>query len=68
MSQQIEYREQLPTGFITQFLMTCRDQVATTKDLAEHFNVTENCVREAMARLLRVNRVDEIFPNMWHLE
>lgn len=62
------YELVVKTGAITKHLMQCQDQVATTKDLCDHFDVPESTLRKAMGRLKRVNRVDEFFPNMWHLE
>ena len=64
----IQYMERIYTRHIVEFLMKQRDQVATTAKIAEQFWVSEGCARRALERLQKVKRVDEFFPNMWHLE
>lgn len=65
---QIEYNECVKTRPVVLFLMSCRDQVASTADIAKYFDVAESTVRSALNRLLRVQRVAEIHPHLWHLE
>jgi hypothetical protein len=67
-STQIRYIERIYTRDIVKFLVARRDQTATTKRIADEFMVSEGCARAGLERLRRVNRVDEFFPNMWHLE
>jgi hypothetical protein len=64
----LEYHPRIYTRDIVQFLMKQRDQVATTQKIAEEFFVPEYVARQGLERLRRVKRVDEFFPNMWHLE
>jgi hypothetical protein len=64
----IRYIERVYTRDIVNFLITQRDQVATTTKVADQFMVSEGCARRALERLQKVRRVDEFFPNMWHLE
>lgn len=66
--EQIEYVQRVYTRDIVRFLISQSDQVSTTKEMAEKFNVSQTCVRQALERLRKVGRVDEISPNMWHLE
>lgn len=56
------------TKEITDFLVSRRDQVATTEEIAEHIFCGLPETREALERLREVNRVDEIHGDMWHLE
>jgi len=64
----LQYHEHVYTRDVVDFLMTQRDQVASTDDIADYLCHSSGAVREALMRLKKVNRVDEIIPNVWHLE
>jgi hypothetical protein len=64
----IEYMQVLKTKPVVEYLIGCRDQVASTDDIAEEFLVATSTARTALERLRKVGRVDEIHPNLWHLE
>lgn len=53
---------------LVQWMMIRPDQTASLRDMAEAFNQPECAIKDALNRLLRVNRVSEIHPNIWHLE
>jgi Mn-dependent DtxR family transcriptional regulator len=66
--EQIRYNERVYTRDIVEFLIKQRDQVSTTAKIAYALGVSESCTREGLERLKKVNRVDEIHRDMWHLE
>jgi Mn-dependent DtxR family transcriptional regulator len=66
--EQIQYREWTYTRDVVNFLINQRDQVASTADIAVELLRSESSVRAALHRLKKVNRVDEILPDVWHLE
>lgn len=68
MNERIEYNAILRTSHLVHFLVGCPDQVASTKDVADHFDVSPVAARNAFMRLAKVGRVEEISPNLWHLE
>lgn len=66
----LAWNPKVNTKDIVDFLMKQRDQVATTEQIADAVGgfAPESTVREALDRLRKVNRVDEIFRDLWHLE
>ena len=68
MSENVEFTQQIRTGMVVKFLVGRSDQVASTKDIAEAFEVGQSCAERALRRLEKVGRVAEIHPSLWHLE
>lgn len=68
--EQINYVPRVYTKDIVNFLIAQRDQVSTTEKIADEVGgiAPLSVVRDALERLRKVGRVDEIHPNMWHLE
>ncbi len=68
--EQIECKPRVYTKDIVDFLIKQRDQVSTTKKIADAAGgfAPVSVVRDALERLRKVNRVAEIAPDIWHLE
>jgi hypothetical protein len=64
----MQFEIQVKTKPVVNFLSGCSDQVATTKQIADHFDAPMFAVENALRRLLKVGRVAEIHLGMWHLE
>jgi hypothetical protein len=63
-----EYLTFQRTKPVVDYLISCRDQVASTEDIAEALDNDSGAVRDALQRLEKVGRVAEIHNNLWHLE
>jgi len=71
LEQRICYGPDIKTAVVVRFLMGCRDQVSTVRELADLLcddSPLQAGTRAALKRLERVGRVAEIHPDMWHLE
>lgn len=56
------------TAAVVKFLISCRDQVASTVEVADGICCATQTAREALRLLQQTGRVDEIRPDWWHLE
>jgi hypothetical protein len=68
MNEPAVYIDRVPTARVVKFLIHRRDQVATTAEICDELWCSPQAARIALDRLRKVGRVDEISPNMWHLE
>ncbi len=50
------------------FLVSCRDQCASTGEVADEFWVPLSVARESLEALKAIDRVSEIVRDGWHLE
>jgi hypothetical protein len=69
--QNFEYGGRVSTRQIVDYLMKRSDQVAMTHKIGEalgDYSPLYRQTRAALERLRKVNRVAEIFRDMWHLE
>lgn len=64
----VEWKPFQQTKPVVEFLIKQRDQVASTRDIADGLGAYEVAVREALKRLRKVGRVAEIHQDLWHLE